>query len=166
MASHLTALSFAASIALAAPAHAACPMALAVYAEREGAASIDFRPAEGATIANAFRMILPEGVMLDGIVQWSDEPEPDNRPYGMLMHNCPDGDATAEELAGCLVWQGVIYGLDANNAIELLPGPDGDAPARLLFPDLAPTLLASAIFGSDGLEKAPWDVFELSGCQE
>jgi NAD(P)-dependent dehydrogenase (short-subunit alcohol dehydrogenase family) len=42
----------------------------------------------------------------------------------MVMHNCPEGDVTGEEIAACTVWEGVIYTLDGlvNNAgIVALP---------------------------------------------
>lgn len=149
---------------LAVPANAACPMALATYAEQERVAEINFTPAlGGATVTNTFRMILPGDFVLDGMVQWSGEPVPYARPYGAITYRCPEGDATGDELAACTIWQGVIYAQTKANSIELLPLANGEAPPRLLFPGLAPALLAHPALE---LAQAPWDVFELSGCQE
>lgn len=145
-------------------AHAACPMALAVYAEQERIAEINFTPTlESSTVTNSFRMLLPNDLVVDGMVQWSNEPIPYARPYGTLTYKCPDGDAIGEELAACTIWQGVVYGQTKDNSIELLPLAKGEAPPKLLFPGLAPALLA---YPALKLAKAPWDVFEISGCQE
>lgn len=143
---------------------AACPMELAVYGDRDDAAGIDFRPTSGsATVTNTFRMVLDKGVMLDGIVMWT---EGEARPHGMLMHQCPTGDVTGEELAACTVWEGVIYGVDDKGEVGLMPAEGKDAPATLILPDLGPSLKASAAWGANGLSKLPWDVFALKGCQE
>ncbi len=53
----------------------------------KGAAELEFTPRQGAaTVSNRFRVLLENDVVLDGIVQWSDEVA---RPNGMLMHQCP-----------------------------------------------------------------------------
>ncbi|WP_353644069.1 hypothetical protein [Mesorhizobium sp. WSM2239] len=150
--------------ASSASAFAACPMELAIYGERDGVAEINFAPTGNtAVVTNTFRMLLEDDVVLDGIVMWTEAVP---RPNGMLMHKCPKGDVTGAELAICTVWQGVIYTSDDKGNIELLPAEGGDAPAKLIFPDLGPSLQRSAAFGADGLAKVPWDVFALKGCQE
>jgi hypothetical protein len=144
-------------------AFAACPVELAVYGDRDGVAGIDFRPAAGlATVTNAFRMNLDDGIMLDGMVMWSEGTE---RPYGTLTYQCPEGDVTGAELDACTIWQGVIYTADDTGGIDLLPKA-GDAPKRLIFPDLGPSLRLSTAYGEGGFTKVPWDVFTLQGCQE
>jgi len=155
---------FALAIALVStPAHAACPVELAVYGDRDDAAGIDFRPAANlAAVTNAFRMNLDNGVSLDGMVMWSEGIE---RPYGSLTYECPDGDVTGEELEACTVWQGVIYAADETGTVDLLP-KTGAAPKTLIFPDLGPSLRLSAAYGEDGFSRVPWDVFALKGCQE
>jgi hypothetical protein len=155
-------LSIFASTQIAVPAVAACPIELAVYGDRDDIAGVDFSPATNqATVTNAFRMNLGDGVVLDGIVMWSEGTE---RPYGTLTYKCPEGDVTGEELAACTVWQGVIYTADDSGTVDLLPRT-GDAPKTLLFPDLGPSLRLSAAHG-EGSSKVPWDVFALKGCQE
>ena len=103
-------------------------------------------------------------LVLDGIVQWSDDGV--RRPRGALMYKCPEGDVTGDELAACTVWEGVIYTSDGQGNIELLPAEGVDAPKTLIFPDLGPSLRFSAAYGSAGFSKVPRDVFALKGCQE
>ena len=152
------------AILLATPALAACAIELATYADRDGVAELEFTPTtDAATVTNTFRVLLDNDVVLDGVVQWSD---PAPRPNGMLMHKCPEGDVTGEELAVCTVWQGVIYTSDDKGNIELLPDEGEAAPPRLILPDLGPSLRLSAAYGAGGFSKTPWDIFALKGCQE
>jgi hypothetical protein len=145
-------------------AHAACPMELAVYGDHDKAAGIDFFPrGEAAAVTNRFRMVFDKGVMLDGIVMWSEGVE---RPNGMLTYKCPEGDVTGEELETCTVWQGVIYTGDKSGTIGLLPAERSDAPETLIFSDLAYALRYSSVYGEDGISTLPADVFSLQGCQE
>jgi hypothetical protein len=146
-------------------AQAACPQELAVYTDRDKAASLEFRPAppEAAVRSSTFRVLFAQGdLAVDGIVLWTDEVP---RPFGMLMHDCPEGDVTGEEIAACTVWQGVIYGADAEGRIGLL-AKEGPAAERLLLPDFGPSVRHSALYGPGGISLLPFDVFELSGCQE
>jgi hypothetical protein len=149
---------------VASPAHAACPMELSVYGDRDKAAEIDFMPrGEAAAVTNRFRMVFGEAMVLDGIVMWSEDVA---RPNGLLTHKCPEGDVTGEEIAACTVWEGVIYTSDKSGKIGLLPADGSAAPEKLIFPDLAYSLRHSAVFGEAGFSKLPWDVFQLQGCQE
>jgi hypothetical protein len=164
-ATSLTAAFAALALAGADPARAACPQELAVYTDRDKAASLEFRPAppEAAVRSSAFRVLFAQsGVSVDGIVLWTDEVP---RPFGMLMHDCPEGDVTGEEIAACTVWQGVIYRADADGAVGLL-AKEGPAAERLLLPDFGPSVRHSALYGAGGISILPFDVFDLSGCQE
>lgn len=142
---------------------AACPVELAVYREATAGAMIDFRPGGNATATNAFRMVFDKGVVLEGVVMW-DAGVP--RPVGMLTHDCPDGDATGEELAACTIWQGVVYAADGEGRIDLMPPEGADAPRTLILADLGRAIAASPVHAAAGLAQAPWDVFSLQGCQE
>lgn len=148
---------------LAGQAHAACPQELAVYSEVDGRTEIDFRPEnEAAIVANSFRMILPDGPVLEGHVIWNDGMA---RPTGALMLDCPEGDLTGDEIAACTHWQGLVYALDAEGTVGLIPPRGEEAAPRLLFSDLSRTLDASPL--NDGKAALPrWDVYALSGCQE
>lgn len=141
----------------------ACPVELAVYREAQTGTTIDFRPGGNATATNAFRMVFDKGVVLDGVVMWDGDVP---RPVGMLTHDCPEGDATARELAACTVWQGVIYSADGGGRVDLMP-PEGEAaPETLILADLGRVLKASPVYDKTGLADAPWDAFTLHGCQE
>ncbi|WP_343040255.1 hypothetical protein [Nitratireductor arenosus] len=145
---------------------AACPQELAVYSEREAAAAIDFRPAlPGAALhAIEFKLTFAQnGVVLDGIVMHTD---PGARPYGLVMHQCPEGDVTGEELAVCTIWEGPIYGIDAGGTVATMPERGTSAAAQLLLPGFGTAVRHSRIYGADGVSVLPWDVFALGGCQE
>jgi hypothetical protein len=152
-----------AAMAAPVPAHAVCPIELAVYTDGDAVASVDFRPAGGAAaVTNRFRMAIGDTV-LDGIVMWSQGVA---RPNGMLTRNCPEGDVTGPEYEACTLWQGVIYTADGTGGIGLLPAEGAEAPPRLIFSDLAYALAARQEGPGPRLEALPWDVFSLSGCQE
>ena len=143
------------------PALAACPIELAVYSDRDGVASLDFRPAgQSAAITNTFRLV-NDRIVLDGIVS-----DGVGRPIGMLGHRCPQGDATGQELDDCTLWQGVIYASDDAGGIGLLPAEGAPAPKTLILADLARALRFSPAYGANGFDKVPADVFTISGCQE
>ena len=147
-----------------APALAACPMELAVYRDRDKVAEIDFRPGdEAAAVTNAFRLLLDGGVVVDGHVMWTAGIE---RPNGMLLHDCPEGDVTGAEIAACTVWQGVIYSVAEDGTVGLLPRAGEPAPKRLIFPDLGYSISASKPGQTLQPGFVPFDMFELSGCQE
>ncbi len=147
------------------PAQAACPLELAVYGDEGGRAGLDFRPTgESAAVTNTFRMNLDAGIQLDGIVMWSEDMP---RPYASLMHRCPEGDVTGEELAECTLWEGPVYAVDASGGAGPLPAENTPAPATLILPDLGPALWQSAVLGEDAdAARMPGDVFTLKGCQE
>lgn len=152
-----------AALCLAGQAHAACPQELSVYSEVGGATELNFRPeTEAAIVANSFRLILPDGPVLEGHVTWN---EGVSRPTGALMLDCPEGDLTGDEIAACTHWQGVVYALDAEGNVGLIPPRGETAAPRLLLADLSRALHAGPL--NDGKTALPaWDVYALSGCQE
>lgn len=145
-------------------AHAACPIELAIYSDRDGIAELNFAPVEQvAAVTNMFRLVMRGGPIFEGHVMWTQEPA---RPYGQLMFKCPEGDVTGEELDACTVWQGVIYGIDDKGEVGLLPAEGEPAPASLVLADLAYQMQGAPAFTTAGLATVPWDGFTLSGCQE
>ena len=146
-------------------AQAACPQALAVYADADKTLTLEFRPgdAQAATVTNMFRVVMENDVVLDGIVQWNMGLA---RPNGMAMYNCPEGDVTGEELDACIIWQGVVYALDGTGTVGLLAAGDEDAAQRLLLPDFGRAIRYSTVWGESKVQHVPWDVLSLSGCQE
>lgn len=146
------------------PSLAACPVELAVYRDRDAIAGIDFMPVDSqAAVTNRFRMAMRDGPVFEGHVLWTGDPA---RPYGQLLHDCPEGDVTGEEIAACTVWQGTVYALGADGAVGLMPGQGEPAPERLLLADLGYQMRWSAAWEKAGLTAVPWDEFRLSGCRE
>ncbi len=151
------------ALLLPSPAFAACPVELATYRDIDGVAELEFRPTgQSAAVTNSFRLIVGETVM-DGMVMWSAEVA---RPNGIVGRDCPVGDATGEELEACTLWQGVIYTVDKQGAVGLLPAEGTPAPPTLILSDLAHALRLSPAFGENGFDRLPQDVFTMSGCQE
>lgn len=145
-------------------AFAACPIELSVYEDRDGVASMNFRPrGDAAAVTNAFRLAFREGFVADGVVMWTQGVE---RPYGMVMHECPEGDVTGEELAACTLWQGPVYVAGDDGGLGLLPREGEPAPPQIVLADLAYALSVAPAFTAAGLATPPFDIFELRGCQE
>lgn len=146
-------------------AEAACPQELAVYSDADKTLTLEFQPNDGraATVTNLFRIVMENDIVLDGIVQWNMGLA---RPNGMAMYQCPDGDVTGDELDACIIWQGVVYALDEAGAVDLMPSEADDAAHRLLLPDFGRAVRYSSIWGEGKVLTVPWDVLQLSGCQE
>lgn len=150
---------------------AACPQALAVYTEMphpDGSnntrpTEINFYPDPNAVVvSNAFNMVLPKGPRLLGHAIWNVDAA---RPDGTLMLNCPDGDVTGDELRACTHWIGVIYSLDQNGQLGLLPAANEDAAETLIFTDMSRALYFSDLNTPENI-LPNWDAFRLTGCQE
>ncbi len=152
-------------LAFAVPAIAAdCKQSHAIYGDRDGAYELRFEPVGSASAAtsNHFKVaVLKPGLLLDGVVMLAGEPE---RATGLIMHNCPEGDATGEELRACTVWQGVVYALDKAGAISEIPQETETAAEQLLLPDFGPSLRASTAWGKGKAEADSWDAFTFKGC--
>jgi len=156
------------ALTFAAPALAACPQALAVYGEEASAAEIAFSgPLSDADgMQHRFRLSFAgNGVTMDGVVMMAGEPD---RPWGVILHQCPEGDATGAEIAACTVWEGPIYGIDAKGSAGWLPVLDEshDASESLLLPDFAAAVMRSQAWQAKKITRVPGDVFALKACQE
>ncbi|WP_075291635.1 hypothetical protein [Pararhizobium arenae] len=139
-----------------------CLQSKAIYGDADGAYELRFLPveSESATTSNRFELaVLKTDLRLEGFVMISGDPE---RANGMIMHNCPEGDVTGDDLAACIIWQGVIYSVASSGRIDLLPAETAVAAEQLLLPDFGPALKASSI--ADRITVTPWDVFGLKGC--
>jgi hypothetical protein len=99
--------------------------------------------------------------VLDGIVMPGDDPA---RSNGMVMHNCPEGDVTGEEIAACTVWEGVVYMLDGAGDAAVLPEEGAKAAETLLLAGFGPSLRYSTLWDEGKAKVAPWDVFKWKGC--
>jgi hypothetical protein len=139
-----------------------CLQSKAIYGDADGAYELRFLPvgSESATTSNRFELAaLKAELKLEGFVMLSGDPE---RANGMIMHNCPEGDVTGEDLAACIIWEGVIYSVASSGKIDLLPAEKAVAAEQLLLPDFGPALKASSIW--EKISVTPWDVFAFKGC--
>jgi hypothetical protein len=150
--------------------HAACWQELAVYTDVASGAELAFTPRGDAevdsTLARFTITFAENNVVLDGVVM--DAGEPFFRPLGIVMHKCPTGDVTGEELNACTVWSGVIYGLDKVGNVFYLPSTNEgqEAANTVLLPDFGAAVRMSSAWGASGLSTAPKDDFKQSACLE
>ncbi|MCO6408643.1 hypothetical protein [Hoeflea alexandrii] len=150
------------------PADAACPQALAVYDEAQTGAEIAFAgplpDVDG--MQHRFSLSFAEGgVTMDGVVMMAGEPD---RPWGVIMHDCPQGDATGAEIAACTVWEGPVYIIGVEGAVDWLPAREAMRTAgdRLLLPDFGAAVMQSQAWQAERITTLPGDVFRLKACQE
>ncbi|MBC7280847.1 hypothetical protein [Hoeflea sp.] len=153
---------------VSAPAQAACPQALGLYNEAESGAEIAFAGPLGEAdgMQHRFSLVFGEnGVKMDGVVMMAGEPD---RPWGVILHNCPQGDATGAEIDACTVWEGALYVVDGKGGTKWMPvlEPGSIAGESLLLPDFGAAVMRSAAWRDGQITKTPGDVFRLTGCQE
>ncbi|MBB4291849.1 hypothetical protein GGE16_003919 [Rhizobium leguminosarum] len=142
---------------------AACKQERAVYVDRDGAYELRFAPLNSPSAAsNQFKVrALRTAVVMEGYVMPSEDPV---RAIGILMFNCPEGDATGADLNACTVWQGAVYGMDAEGELDNLQ-PEGAAAAeKLVLPGLGPAIRESSAWGEGKASVAPWDVLVFKEC--
>jgi hypothetical protein len=149
-------------VPLAVPALAACPQELAIYEDASGN-SITFLPPHDTMAAEHEFKLRLGSAELQGVVMWSKDPD---RPNGIVMDQCPDGDVTGEELDKCTVWQGVIYGLTKDATAPFIGKRGTPFAEALLLPDFSR-------YAQDHQYKSPLagppkadDVFRMKACQE
>ena len=158
------------SLAICNSANASCLQELAIYKDAAANGELSFTQRDASTVDATlarFTITFPENnVVLDGVVM--DAGEPFFRPLGMIMHNCPEGDATGDEIAACTVWQGIVYGLDKKGSVSYLAATNESktAASTLLFPDLGAAVQMSTAFGAGKLSASPKDDFKQSACLE
>jgi hypothetical protein len=159
-----TALVFLGLVAATAASAAECRQDRAIYADRDGGYELTFEPvgSNAAATSHHFKLtVLSSKTVLDGIVMPGDDPV---RSNGMVMHNCPEGDVTGEEIAACTVWEGVIYTLDGAGDAAVLPEEGAKAAETLLLAGFGPSLRYSSLWDEGKAKVAPWDVFKRKGC--
>ena len=147
----------------AAPALAACPQELAIYEDSSGQALTFSPPPVGGQAAEHSFSLRIGGQDLQGVVMWSTDPE---RPNGIVMDNCPDGDVTGEELEVCTVWQGVIYGLTKEATAPFLGKRGSPHAEALLLPDFSRAVHGHTFKNSMPSPPKVDDVFRMKACQE
>lgn len=156
------ALVLAGLLAATAASAAECRQEHAIYADRDGGYELTFEPvgSDAAVTTHHFKLkVLASDTVLDGILMPGDPA----RSNGMVMHNCPEGDSTGEEIAACTVWEGVIYALDGGDA-ALLPEEGRPAAETLLLSGFGSSLRYSKLWDEGKASAVPWDVFKRKGC--
>jgi hypothetical protein len=151
------------SCAMATPAIAACPQELAIYEDSIGQALTFTPPPVGGQAAEYAFSIRVNGQDLQGVVMWSADPE---RPNGIVMDHCPDGDVTGEELDTCTVWQGVIYGITKEATAPFLGRRGSPHAEALLLPDFSRAVQNHTFKNSMPAPPKAEDVFRMKACQE
>ncbi|MGH7003157.1 MAG: hypothetical protein ACREIP_04345 [Alphaproteobacteria bacterium] len=155
----------AAVMIMAAPAHAACTQDRAVYTDRDDDYTLRFRPLsedQPDAASSEFSLERNDGdLKLDGVIMREGDAI---RPNGLIMFQCPGGDATGDELRACTVWQGVLYALKEGAEAEFLPRAKEPAAQALLLPDLSASMSAFDFKRAKPLETFPWDVFRFKEC--
>ncbi len=140
----------------------ACPQELSIYEDSSGASITFTPPTESMASEHEFTLRLGT-TELQGVVMWSKEPD---RPNGIVMDQCPDGDVTGEELEKCTVWQGVIYGLTKEATAPFI-GKRGTPHAEsLLLPDFSRYAMEHTFKTPLAAPVKVDDVFKMKGCQE
>lgn len=138
-----------------------CPLEKAVFAEADAGYELRFSPAAPAAAVTHVFSISAGAVRLDGHVLQDEET---GRPMGMALDNCPEGDATGEELRACTIWQGVLYNASANGTIDVLGLSGSAAPDAILLSGFGPSLHQSRLWPRLSSGPVPWDVFVFKAC--
>jgi hypothetical protein len=140
-----------------------CGIEKAVFTEADAGTVLSFKPtaSDAAAVSHLFT-ITGGKLKLDGNVMYDED---SRRPAGMIMNNCPQGDATGAELRACTVWTGVPYALDVKTGHIDILGPKGSqAPDAILIPGFGPAIRHSALWDKSGLKDIPWDLYEFKEC--
>ena len=141
-----------------------CTQDKSVYEDQDKAYELRFVPVESdaSYASHTFKVaIVKTGLLLDGYVMPTEEV---SRSSGIIMNNCPTGDATGAELEACTVWEGVLYAIDGKGIVTNLPDPKALATGQILLPDFGRSIRSSALWGEGKATVAPWDVLALKGC--
>ena len=114
-------------------------------------------------IDHALELGLPDGRVLWGeITQNMGVSRTEGRLYAGCPKHSQDGPVPEDVLAGCLAWEGVVYGLEGGK-IAPVPFADQTAPPSLVLADFGRQLRYSVM---DGPEVEIWDQVDLTACAE
>ena len=146
--------------AAAAQSSRSCPQALAGYSSADQRVGLEFSGALDMSFS-----LLVDG--LDGKYDGFTYPaEGADGTEGVVLDNCPDGDATGEEIAACTVWQGQVKAIDADEMEGDLPMSGASAAAGLHLEGLSAALAERLPDLFSGAPDDSLDTLTLSACQE
>lgn len=145
-------------------AQAACPQELAVYTAQSGTGGLEFVGGSSAVaMSHEVRLLVADDLLMTGYVGVTQVRD---QSFLLVPHECPDGDVTGEELAQCMVYENVFYGLSADGVPGRLPVRGQDAAKTILLPGFLQSLEAqSSRFSVEAIASAS-EIFQLSGCQQ
>lgn len=143
---------------------AACPQERAIYTGQSGTGGLEFvAGSDAVAMSHEVRLLVADDLVMTGYVGVTQVRD---QSFLLVPHECPDGDVTGEELAQCMVYEDVFYGIDSDGVPGKLPLRGQDAAPAILLPGFLQQLEARADrFGADAVASAS-EVFQLSGCQE
>ncbi len=136
-----------------------CPQGLAAYGALDQAILLEF----AGTADGRFEVLLGDGgVALEGFVYPGED---DGGKEAVVLNNCPEGDATGEELAACTIWQGPINAV-ADGSAGPLPASDQPAAGALRLAGFDEALTASEFYRRTGLPVRAFDELTLLACRQ
>lgn len=140
-----------------------CQQGSARYIDPESGLLLSFSSfGENVQVMHQFTIGLEKAdTQLSGFVVADGEPL---RPISIIVHQCPDGDVTGEELAACTVWKGVPYGRFSDGNIGLLPLADDEAVTQILLPDFTRTVMSNPVWEEIETINEPFEVFDFKDC--
>jgi hypothetical protein len=137
-----------------------CPQALAVYSSENGQVSVEF---SGAGDLGFSVLIEGHGRPFEGHVYPGED---EGVTEGVVLDDCPDGDATGDEIAACTVWQGRMRTVGTDGSEGDFPLTNGPAAAGLAFPGLGGSITERmpGLIADRSLEDV--ETLSLSACLE
>lgn len=137
-----------------------CPQALAVYASQDETVSVEF---SGAADLSFAMLIKGAGRPFEGFVYPGEE---EGMADGVVLDNCPDGDATGDEIAACTVWQGAMRSIDQDGTEDAFALSSGVAAPGLVFAGLGDSIKKRMPELMDDPSAGQTETLTLSGCLE
>jgi len=136
-----------------------CPQALAAYSSKDQSVSVEF---SGAADLSFVMLIAGVDRRYEGYVY----PGEDDNTIGVVLDNCPDGDATGDEIAACTVWQGSMQRVEQDGTEGVFALVNGPAAPALVFPGLVQSISERMPDLVDDPSATEIETLTLSACME
>ena len=132
----------------------------AIYGDRDGAELRFHADAEAVTSPTRSSSGAQDPSCSTAIVMSTEAVE---RPIGMVMYNCPDGDVTGDDLVPARSGRAWSIASDGGRDRQSAAGRR-PAAAKILLPGLGPAIRHSSAWG-EGKARSPWDCSDFKGCE-
>ena len=136
-----------------------CPQALAAYSSQDKSVSVEFSGAGDLSFA-----MLVEG--LDRRFEGHVYPGEDDDVVAVVLDNCPDGDATGDEIDACTVWQGPMQRLEQDGTEGDFSLVNGPAAPGLAFAGLVQSISERMPDLLEDPSATETETLTLSACME